>query len=148
MPIIKKNLLLRLLNLIGKKDDAVLRLSVITIFAAFGFIKFFEFEVRALEPLILNTWLEFFHYFLGLHGTSYFFGVVEVLTVFLLFAGFKRPTYGVAGAGLVIVTGMVTLSLMPQMKTFDAFIFKDILLIGIGLTLVKRDLLRLSVTRP
>lgn len=148
MPVIKKNVLLHLLNLIGKKDDVILRLSVIIIFSAFGFIKFFEFEVRALEPLILNTWLEVFHYFLGLHGTSYFLGVVEVLTVFLLFTGFKRPLFGVAGAALVILTGMVTLSLLPQMKSFDAFIFKDILLIGIGLTLVKRDLLRFSVMRP
>ncbi len=144
----KNKLALRLLDVIGNKDDSVLRFSIIIIFLVFGMFKWFEFEVRALEPLILGTWLQVFNFFLGLHGTSYFLGVVELTTVVLLLVGFKRPLYGASGAGLVILTGVVTLSLLPQLKSLDSFIFKDVMLIGIGLTLLKRDLMRWRLTQP
>ncbi len=63
-------------------------------------------------------------------------------TVILLIAGFKRPLLSMIGAGLLILTGLVTLSLLPQLGGLDAFIFKDIMVVAIGLTLLKRDLIR------
>lgn len=104
--------------------------------------KWFEFEVQALEPIFTKTWLGIFPYFLGLHGSSYFLGVVELSTMLLLIAGIKRPELGMIGAGLLILTGLVTLSLLPQLGKLDSFIFKDIMVVSIGLTLLKRDLIR------
>lgn len=104
--------------------------------------KWFEFEVQALEPIFTKTWLSIFPYFPGLHDSSYFLGVVELITVILLIAGFKRPDLGMIGAGLLILTGLVALSLIPQLGGLDSFIFKDIMVVAIGLTLLKRDLIR------
>ncbi|MDY0927187.1 DUF417 family protein [Enterobacter sp. CFBP8995] len=132
----------RVVHFLASKEPMVLRLSVIIIFLVFGMAKWFEFEVQALEPIFTKTWLSIFPYFLGLHGSSYFLGVVELTTVILLIAGFKRPDLGMIGAGLLILTGLVTLSLLPQLGGLDSFIFKDIMVVAIGLTLLKRDIIR------
>lgn len=132
----------RAIHFLTSKEPLVLRLSIIIIFLVFGMAKWFEFEVQALEPIFTKTWLSIFPYFLGLHGSSYFLGVVELSTVLLLIAGFKRPELGMIGAGLLILTGLVTLSLLPQFGKLDSFIFKDIMVVAIGLTLLKRDLIR------
>jgi uncharacterized membrane protein YkgB len=132
----------RTIHFIEKKEPIILKLSIITVFIVFGMAKWFEFEVQALEPLITQTWLNIFNYFLGLHGTSYFLGVTELTTVILLIAGFKRPALGAIGAALVVLTGLVTLSLLPQLGRFDSFIFKDVVIAAVGLTLLKRDLIR------
>ncbi len=43
---------------------------------------------------------------------------------------------------IVIVTGITTLSLLPQLGKIDSFIIKDVLLIGAGAVLLKHDLKR------
>lgn len=132
----------RAIHFLTSKEPLVLRLSIIIIFLVFGMAKWFEFEVQALEPILTKTWLSIFPCFLGLHGSSYFLGVVELSTVLLLIAGIKRPELGMIGAVLLILTGLVTLSLLPQLGKLDSFIFKDIMVVSIGLTLLKRDLIR------
>jgi len=123
-------------------DIAVLRVSVIFIFALFGTFKWFDFEVSELEPLISSTWLSFLYTLFGVHGGSYFLGVVETLAFLALMVGFKKPAFGIAGDLIVIVTGITTLSLLPQLPTLDGFIVKDVLLIGAGAVLLKFDLRR------
>lgn len=123
-------------------DIAVLRVSVIFIFALFGTFKWFDFEVSELEPLISSTWLSFLYTLFGVHGGSYFLGVVETLAFLALMIGFKKPAFGIAGDLIVIVTGITTLSLLPQLPTLDGFIVKDVLLIGAGAVLLKFDLRR------
>lgn len=123
-------------------DIAVLRLSVIIVFLAFGVAKWFEFEVQLLKPLISPTWLNFLYDWFGYHGASYFLGVVEGIAYVGLFVGFWLPKWGIVGAITVLGTGFVTLSMMLQLG-FNGFIFKDILLIGAGLVLLKTDLNRL-----
>jgi uncharacterized membrane protein YkgB len=123
-------------------DLIALHLGVIAIFAVFGTIKWFDFEVQALQPLLTTTWLKVLHDLFGAHGASYFLGVVETLAFVALIVGFGKPQYGAAGSLLVVLTAIVTLSLLPQLDALDSFIFKDILLIGAGLTLLKHDLLR------
>jgi len=125
-------------------DITILRLSVIAVFALFGTYKWFEFEVMALEPLISHTWINFLYTLFGIHGGSYFLGIVENITLLALFIGFWRPAFGVIGAILTIVTAVVTLSLLPELGHIDSFIFKDILLIGAGLVLLRNDLVRLQ----
>lgn len=41
---------------------------------------------------------------------------------------------------IVIVTGLVTLSLLPQLGKVDSFVIKDVLLLGAGSVLLKYDL--------
>lgn len=123
-------------------DLIALRLGVIAIFAVFGTIKWFDFEVQALQPLLTTTWLKVLHDLFGAHGASYFLGVVETLTFVALLVGFVKPLYGAVASVLVVLTAIVTLSLLAQLDPLDSFIFKDILLIGAGLTLLKHDLQR------
>ena len=128
-------------------DMVILRLSVITIFMLFGTYKWFDFEVMALEPLISTTWLNILYILFGVHGGSYFLGVVETITFLALIIGFFRPAAGVLGDIIVIVTGITTLSLLPQLGKIDSFIIKDVLLIGAGAVLLKYDLKRYLTIR-
>ncbi|BBS24597.1 MULTISPECIES: DUF417 family protein [Gammaproteobacteria] len=128
-------------------DMVILRLSVITIFMLFGTYKWFDFEVMALEPLISTTWLNILYILFGVHGGSYFLGVVETITFLALIIGFFRPAAGILGDMIVIVTGITTLSLLPQLGKIDSFIIKDVLLIGAGAVLLKYDLKRYLTIR-
>lgn len=126
-------------------DLLILRVSVIVIFMLFGTYKWFDFEVKALEPLISNTWLNILYGWFGVSGGSYFLGMMETLTFATLILGVFRPGFGVMGAVMVMVTGGVTLSLLVQLGEIDSFIIKDVLLIGAGVTLLKHDLIRMYV---
>ncbi|HAI8717777.1 TPA: DUF417 family protein [Escherichia coli] len=123
-------------------DMIILRLSVISIFMLFGTYKWFEFEVMSLEPLISATWLNILYTMFGVHGGSYFLGVVETIAFLTLIIGFFRPAAGVLGDIIVIVTGTTTLSLLPQLGEINSFVIKDVLLIGAGAVLLKHDLKR------
>lgn len=123
-------------------DMIILRLSVISIFMLFGTYKWFEFEVMSLEPLISATWLNILYIMFGVHGGSYFLGVVETIAFLTLIIGFFRPAVGVVGDIIVIVTGITTLSLLPQLGEINSFVIKDVLLIGAGAVLLKHDLKR------
>lgn len=123
-------------------DIIILRLSVIVIFALFGTYKWFEFEANALHQLLPGTWLGMLYPILGVQGLSYALGAAEYITLVALITGFFRPLFGVAGAVMVIATGVVTLSLLPQLGKIDSFIVKDVLLIGAGLVLLRHDLQR------
>ncbi|MDO4683618.1 MAG: DUF417 family protein [Lautropia sp.] len=126
-------------------DIHLLRLCVILIFLIFGNTKWFEFEVELLKPLISPTWLSFLYDLLGHHGTSYLLGVVESTAYVSLIIGFARPRIGIIGSLLVILTALTTLSMLPQLGGFNAFIVKDLLLLGAGAVLLKHDLRRLDV---
>lgn len=121
-------------------DIAVLRFCVWLIFLVYGVTKWFDFEVELLKGIISGTWLEILYTLFGYHGASYFLGVVEGVAYVSLAIGFFKPKASILGDLIVIATGLVTLSLLPQLGRFDGFIFKDVLLIGAGLVLLKHDL--------
>ena len=125
-------------------DIAVLRLTIILIFILFGTYKWFDFEVMALEPIISNSWLNILYTLFGHHGASYFLGVAENITFITLIIGYFKPKFGVIGSLLVILTGLTTLSILPQLGKIDSFIIKDLLLVGGGLVLLKYDLIRIQ----
>lgn len=128
-------------------DIIALRISVIVIFALFGTYKWFAFEGNALHQLLTGTWLGALYPYLGVQGLSYALGVVENITLLALIIGFFRPFAGATGAVMVIGTGIVTLSLLPQLGRIDSFIIKDILLIGAGLVILRHDLRRAYIAR-
>lgn len=123
-------------------DIAILRLSMISIFALFGTYKWFAFEAQALHHLLPGTWLGTLYPLLGVQGLSYALGGIENITLLALIIGFFRPVFGVIGALMVTGTGLVTLSLLPQLGHIDSFIIKDVLLIGGGVVLLRYDLSR------
>lgn len=135
----------RLLRKTSGLDVVALRLSVIIIFALFGTYKWFAFEANALHHLLSGTWLAALYPALGVQGLSYALGVVENIALLALIAGFFRPAAGAVGALMVAGTGIVTLSLLPQLARIDSFIIKDVLLIGAGLVLLRHDLRRTLV---
>ncbi|MGR7527287.1 DUF417 family protein [Klebsiella aerogenes] len=137
----------RLLRKTSGLNVIALRLSVIAIFALFGTYKWFPFEANALHHLLPGTWLGALYPALGVQSLSYALGVVENLTLLALITGFFRPTVEVIGALMVAATGIVTLSLLPQLGRIDSFIIKDVLLVGTGLVLLRHDLLRVLLSR-
>lgn len=96
----------------------------------------------ALELLISNTWLNILYTLFGIHGGSYFLGVMETITFISLIIVFFKSAVGVLGDIIVIATGITTLSLLPQLGEIDSFIIKDVLLIGAGSVLLKYDMKR------
>ncbi|MGL4724123.1 MAG: DUF417 family protein [Scandinavium sp.] len=140
-------LLHRVLRQTAGLDITALRLSVIFIFALFGTYKWFAFEADALHHLLPGTWLGALYPAVGVQGLSYGLGVVENITLLALITGFFRPLAGAVGAVMVMATGIVTLSLLPQLGRIDSFIIKDVLLIGAGLVLLRHDLRRMLILR-
>ena len=66
-----------------------------------GGLKFTQFEVEALRPVIGGTpWLAWMYRVFGEAGASYFLGVVEIATALLLVASPWSPRAGVVGGAL------------------------------------------------
>ncbi|HDR1358690.1 TPA: DUF417 family protein, partial [Pasteurella multocida] len=96
-------------------DITLLRLSVILLFFIFANTKWFEFEVEALKPIISASWLSFLYDLFGVYKTSYLLGIIETLAYLGLIIGFRQPKAGLLGSGLVLITALVTVSLLPQL---------------------------------
>lgn len=128
-------------------DTTILRLGLIILFAVFGLYKWFDFEIQILTTLTHGTWLGLLYTQLGPHDATFILAIIENVTLAALILGFFNAQIGLVGDSLVLLTGLVTLSLLPQLGRLDSFILKDVLLIGAGLVLLKTDLRRLKTTR-
>jgi reactive chlorine resistance protein C len=127
-----------------------------------GGLKFTQFEVEALKPLIGGTpWLAWMYPVFGAAGASYLLGVVEIATALLLIAAPWSPRAAVAGGALGALTFLVTVSTMlvlpiwePSLGGFPAlgpggqFLIKDIALLGISLVVLGEGLARLPGRSP
>ncbi|TDA48902.1 DUF417 family protein [Burkholderia pyrrocinia] len=124
-------------------DIHAIRFGVAFIFFLFGTYKWFPFEARALETIWTTTWLKFIYDWFGLSGATYFLGIVENVAVLFLTLGFFKPKFGLVGDVLTIITGLTTLSLLPQLYIslgkIDSFIVKDILFVCCGIALLRYD---------
>jgi len=84
------------------KDDLdyhLLRASMVIIFLAFGYQKWWEYEAQVLIPYISNGPLIFWLYpVFGIRGASWFLGGSEWLFGALLFLGFWNKKLGILGA--------------------------------------------------
>jgi uncharacterized membrane protein YkgB len=119
-----------------------------------GGLKFTQFEVEALKPLIGGApWLAWMYAAFGEAGTSYVLGVVEIMTALLLVASFRFPRAGVVGGALGSLIFLVTTSLLfvmpiwepaaggfPALSGAGQFLIKDVALLGISLTLMAESL--------
>jgi uncharacterized membrane protein YkgB len=154
------NLLVKLGLLKPDLDYHLLRVSMIVIFALFGYQKWFQYEAQALIPFIssgpLTSWL---YPAFGIRGASWFLGVSEWLIAILLLLGLRNKNLGVLGALGSVVTFLCTVTIIPFIPRFweasaggfpaisadrGAFLIKDIVLLAVSVYLLKQDASRVS----
>lgn len=119
-----------------------------------GILKFTQFEVDALKPLINGTpWLTPLYAVFGESGASHFLGVVEIATALLFLASPWSPRSGVAAGVLGTITFLLTVSIMfaipiwedaaggfPWLNGAGGFLIKDVALLGISLVVLGESL--------
>jgi uncharacterized membrane protein YkgB len=122
-----------------------------------GGLKFTQFEVDALKPVIGGTpWLTWMYPVFGEAGASYLLGVVEITTALLLTASPWSARAGVVGGALGGFIFLVTSSLLFSLPVWEAslggfpalnaggqFLIKDIALLGISLVVLGESLARI-----
>src|ERR1700730_18529851 len=145
------------------KDDLdyhLLRASMVIIFLAFGYQKWWEYEAQVLIPYISNGPLIFWMYpVFGNRGASWFLGVSEWLIAALLFLGFWNKKLGILGALGSCATFVSTVTIIPFMPNgwdpaagFPAmagnvpFLVKDVVLLAVSIYLLKQDVMRLLLS--
>lgn len=121
-----------------------------------GGLKFTQYEIDALKPLIGGTpWLAWMYPAFGEAGASYLLGVVELATAALLMASPWSARAGVAGGALGALTFFVTTTLLlalpvwepaaggfPALNATGSFLIKDVALLGISLVVLGENLAR------
>jgi uncharacterized membrane protein YkgB len=154
------NTLIKLLNKTGLLqsdiDYHLLRATMVLIFLAFGYQKWFAYEAQVLIPYISNGPLIFWLYpVFGIRGASWFLGVSEWVFGALLFLGFWDKRFGILGALGSTATFIGTVTIIPFMPNgwdpvagFPAmagnvpFLMKDVVLLAVSIYLLKQDLTR------
>ena len=125
-----------------------------------GGLKFTEFEVQALKPMIGSApWLAWLHRVFGEAGASYFLGTFEITTALLLLASARSARAGVVAGALASLIFLTTCSLLlvmpvwepslggfPALSGLGQFLIKDIALLGISLVVLGENLAK--VTSP
>jgi uncharacterized membrane protein YkgB len=154
------SLLIKLGLLKEDLDYQLLRTSMVIIFLAFGYQKWFEYEAQVLIPYISNGPLIFWMYpVFGIRGASWFLGVSEWLIAALLFLGFWDKKLGILGALGSFITFVSTVTIIPFMPNgwdpaagFPAmagnvpFLVKDVVLLAVSFYLLKQDVVRVSLS--
>src|SRR3989442_9463238 len=145
-------------------DYHLLRASMVLIFLAFGYQKWWAYEAQVLIPYISNGPLIFWLYpVFGIRGASWFLGVSEWLFCALLFAGFWNKKLGILGALGSVASFIGTVTIIPFMPDgwaasaggFPAmtgnipFLMKDLVLFSVSIYLLKQVVMRGSISpRP
>lgn len=140
-----------------------LRLTMVTVFFAFGYVKFFPFEADGVEPLIAaHPLLGWLLPAFGKAGASMFLGIVEIAAGLLLLAGFRFAWASLAGGLLTLVTFAITVTLFfflpgvfeasaggfPAISGTGGFLLKDAVLFATGLVFMVDAARRLTGATP
>lgn len=126
---------------------AVALLGVLLPLVLIGLLKFTQYEVDALKPIIGGTpWLAWLYGAFGEAGTSYLLGTAELFTAALLLASPWSARAALAGGALASGTFVVTVSTLfalpiweaslggfPYVNTLGEFLIKDVALLGVSL---------------
>jgi uncharacterized membrane protein YkgB len=135
---------------IRRVGRAVALTGVVLPLLLIGGLKFTQFEIDALKPLISGApWLAWMYGVFGEAGTSYLLGVVEITTALLLIASPRFPRAGVVGGALGTVIFLTTTSLLfaipiwepaaggfPALNGAGSFLIKDVTLLGVSLVVL------------
>src|ERR1700704_1951038 len=142
-------------------DYHLIRASMVLIFLAFGYQKWWAYEAKVLIPYISNGPLISWMYpVFGIRGASWFLGVSEWLFGALLFLGFWNKKLGILGALGSCVTFIMTVTIIPFMPNgwamsaggFPAmagnvpFLMKDVVLFAASVYLLKQDVMRVALS--
>ena len=133
--------------------------GVVLPLALIGILKFTQFEVEELKPLISGTpWLAWLYSVFGYAGTSYLLGVVELITATLLVASVWSARAGLVGGALGTLTFVTTASTLlalpiweasaggfPFLNPLGSFLIKDVALLGISLVVMGEGLARVRI---
>jgi uncharacterized membrane protein YkgB len=123
---------------IEKAGTAILRYGVAFLLLAIGALKFFEFEAKAIQPLVSNSPLMSWLYgVLSVQGVSNLIGTSEILTALLICTRRFAPAVSAVGSAIAVVIFSTTLSflfttpggLSPMGPAFG-FLVKDVVLLG------------------
>lgn len=127
----------------------VMRYGLALIFLWFGAMKFTGYEATGIAPFIANSPLVgWWHALLGIQGASNMLGVYEIATAILLVVCPVAPRACVVGAGMAVLTFIITLSFLfstpgvaapsgfPALSPVGQFLLKDIGLLGISIWLL------------
>ena len=123
-----------------------------------GAMKFTQFEIDALQPIIGGTpWLAWLYPAFGKAGASYFLGIVEIAAALLIMLSPWSARAGLLGGALAVLTFLVTSSLVlvlpvweaqaggfPALNIVGQFVLKDVALLGIALVIVAETLDRMA----
>lgn len=121
-----------------------------------GVLKFTQFEIEALKPLINGTpWLAWLYPVFGYAGTSYLLGIVELTTAVLLVGSRWSARAAIAGGALGALTFVTTTSTLlalpiweasaggfPFLNPLGSFLIKDVALLGVSLVVMGDGLAR------
>jgi uncharacterized membrane protein YkgB len=144
----------------GDLDYHFVRISMVILFAFFGYQKWFDYEAQVLVPYISNGPLISWMYpVFGIRGASWFLGVSEWLFGTLIFLGFWDKRLGVLGAIGSCGSFIATVTIIPFMPNgwaasaggFPAmtgdvpFLMKDVVLLAVSFYLLKQDAVRVSL---
>jgi uncharacterized membrane protein YkgB len=122
-----------------------------------GGLKFTQFEVEALKPMIGSTpWLAWMYSAFGEARTSYLLGTVEIATALLLVASLRFPRTGIIAGAFAALIFLVTTSILfaipiwepaaggfPAISGAGQFLLKDVALLGISLVVIGESLARI-----
>jgi uncharacterized membrane protein YkgB len=144
----------------GDLDSHLVRASMVIIFIAFGYQKWFSFEAHQITPFISHSPLVFWTIpAFGVRGASFFLGTTEWTFGTLIFLGFWNPRLGALGALGSIVTFLGTVTIIPffpnawakeaggfpAMYLPVAFLIKDIVLLAVSIYLLKQDVMHAAL---
>jgi uncharacterized membrane protein YkgB len=143
---------------IRRVGRAVALTGVVLPLLLIGGLKFTQFEINALKPMIGSVpWLAWMYPVFGEAGASYFLGVVEIATALLLIASPRFPRAGVLGGALGGLIFLTTTSLLfaipiwepaaggfPAINGAGQFLIKDVTLLGVSLVVLGESLTRIS----
>jgi uncharacterized membrane protein YkgB len=149
------------IGLLGEETEYhVLRVSMVIIFAFFGYTKWHQYAAQVMVPFISNSpFISWLYPAFGLRGGARFLGASEWTILALLYAGFWDRRFGVLGALGSTVTFLTTVTIIPFMPNgwdpaagFPAmagavpFLMKDIVLLAVSIYLLKQDVVRISLS--
>lgn len=142
----------------------VMRYGLAIIFLWVGGMKFTAYEAQAIAPFVANSPLVgWWHTLLGVQGTSYMLGVVEITIGVLLALRHVAPRASVLGGAGAVITFLITLTFMlttPGVAAAEAggfpalsanigqFLAKDLGLLGVSLWLLGDSLRAADPNEP
>lgn len=131
-----------------RTTSLVLRYSLVLVFLAFGYVKFFPFEADGVAPLIdAHPALSWLTPAFGKAGASMFLGVAEITAGLLLAAHVFAPRAAIVGGVIACATFATTVTLFfflpgvfeasaggfPAISGTGGFLLKDVVLFAASL---------------